>query len=191
MASFLYHNRWLIAMRGVVALAFGVLAFVWPGATALALVFLFAAYALIDGVLTISAAVRNREVNERWWLGLLEGLVDIAAGVIAILFPGMTAVVAVFVVAIWAIITGILEIAAAVRLRQEISNEWALGLTGLVSVVLGVIMVINPGAGLLGLVWAIGSYAIIFGLLMIYLAASAGRYAPTGTAGPGARVYTK
>ena len=191
MASYLYQNRWLIGLRGVLAVLFGLLAFIWPGATALALVFMFAAYALIDGIITIAASVRNREVNDRWWLGLLEGLVDIAAGVIAFLFPGMAAVVAVFVVAVWAIITGILEIAAAIRLRQEIDNEWALGLTGLVSLVLGVIMVINPGAGLMGLVWAIGSYAIIFGLLMIFLAVRAGRFAPTGTTGPGARVYTK
>jgi uncharacterized membrane protein HdeD (DUF308 family) len=191
MASYLYQNRWLFGLRGVLAVLFGLLAFIWPGATAVALVFLFAAYAMIDGILSIAAAVRNRETNDRWWLGLLEGLVDIAAGVIAFLFPGMAAIAAVFVIAVWAIITGILEIAAAVRLRQEINNEWALGLTGLISVVLGVILVINPGTGLVGLVWAIASYAVVFGLLMIYLAASAGRLALTGTTGSGAKVYTK
>jgi uncharacterized membrane protein HdeD (DUF308 family) len=191
MASYLYQNRGLIGLRGGLAVLFGLVAFLWPGVTALALVFLFAAYAVLDGILTIAGSVRNREGNDRWWLGMLEGMVDIAAGVIAFLFPGAAAIVAVFVIAVWAIITGLLEIAAAIRLRQEINNEWALGLTGLVSVVLGVIMVINPGAGLLGLVWAIGSYAIIFGALMIYLAVSAGRFAPSTESGTGARIYTK
>lgn len=186
MINSLYQNRWLIGLRGVLAIVFGVLAFIWPGITAVALVFMFAAYAILDGVLTIAAAIRHREENDRWWLVLLEGIVDIAAGVIAFLFPGLAAITLVFLIAIWAIITGVLEIAAAIRLRKEINNEWALGLTGLVSVVLGVVMVLNPGAGLLGLVWVIASYAIIFGILMLLLAFNAGRMAREH----GARVYT-
>lgn len=164
------------------------IAFLWPGLAAISLVYLFAGYVFIDGILTIAAAVRNREENERWWLGLVEGIIDIAAGIIAFLYPGPTAVVIVFVVAIWAIVTGILEIALAFRLRREIENEWALGLTGVVSLILGAIILVNPGAGLVGLVWAIAGYAVIFGLLMIYLAFKAGRLTPTGT---GARVYTR
>lgn len=170
MAGYLYRNRWLFGLRGVLAIIFGVVAFLMPGMTAVALVFLFAAYAVLDGVLTIAASIRHRETNERWWLGLLEGIIDIAAGVIAFLFPTLAAITLLFVIAIWAIITGVLEIAAAIRLRREIENEWALGLTGLVSIALGVIMIINPGAGLVGLVWAIGGYAIIFGVLMLILA---------------------
>jgi uncharacterized membrane protein HdeD (DUF308 family) len=187
MLNAIYQNRWLIGLRGVIAILFGVLAFIWPGLTAVALVYMFAAYVFIDGILTIASAVRNRAENDRWWLMLLEGIVDIAAGVIAFLFPGLAAITLVFVIAIWAIVTGVLEIATAIRLRKEIKNEWALGLTGLVSIVLGVIMILNPNAGLIGLVWVIGSYAIIFGVLMLVLAFNAGRMMREG----GARVYTK
>lgn len=187
MVTNLYRNRWFIGIRGVLAIIFGVLAFIWPGMTAVALVFMFAAYAILDGILSIAAAVRNREENDRWWLGLLEGIVDIAAGVIAFLFPTLAAITLLFIIAIWAIITGILELVAAIRLRREIENEWALGLTGVVSIALGVIMVLNPGAGLIGLVWAIGGYAILFGILMIALAIRAGRLADRA----GANVYSK
>lgn len=190
MAEYIYRNRWLFALRGVLAIVFGVLAILWPGVTATALVFLFAGYAFVDGILTIAASIRNREANERWWLGLLEGLVSIAAGVIAFLFPGMAAITIVFVVAVWAVITGVLEIAAAIRLRREIDNEWSLGLGGLLSVILGVIMIINPGAGLIGLVAIIAAYAILFGILMLVLAFTAGRFLERRREG-GARVYTQ
>ncbi len=176
MTDYLYQNRWLLGLRGVLAIIFGVLAFIWPGMTAIVLVFLFAAYAILDGILTIAASVRNRAANDRWWVLLLEGIVDIAAGVIAFLFPGLAAIVLVFMIAIWAIITGLLELVTAIRLRREITNEWALGLAGVVSIILGIIMIVNPGAGLIGLVWAIGGYAIIFGILMIVLAIRAGRF---------------
>ncbi len=177
MTDYLFQNRWLLGLRGVLAIIFGVLAFIWPGMTALVLVFLFAAYAILDGILTIAASVRSRVANDRWWVMLLEGIVDIAAGVIAFLFPGLAAIVLVFMIAIWAIITGLLELVTAIRLRREITNEWALGLAGVVSIILGVIMIVNPGAGLIGLVWAIAGYAIIFGILMIVLAIRAGRFA--------------
>ena len=175
MANFLYQNRWLIGLRGLLAVIFGVLAFIWPGMTAVVLVFLFAAYTILDGILNIATAVRTRTANDRWWLLLLEGIVDIAAGVIAFIFPTMAAIVLVFVIAVWAIITGLLQLVMAIRLRQEISNEWLLGLGGVVSIILGVIMIINPGAGLIGLVWAIAGYAIVFGILMIVLAFRAAR----------------
>ena len=187
MLNTIVRNRGLFALRGVIAIVFGVLAFIWPGLTAIALVYLFAGYALVDGVLTIASSVRNREENDRWWLGLIEGLVSIAAAVIAVLIPQVAAVTLVFVIAIWAIVTGILEIAAAIRLRHEIDNEWALGLGGLVSVVLGVIMIIFPNAGVLGLVWAIAGYAIAFGLLMLYLAIAAPKLMERYR---GARVYS-
>jgi uncharacterized membrane protein HdeD (DUF308 family) len=186
----LYQNRWLFGLRGVLAIIFGVLAFFWSGLTAVALVYMFGIYAILDGILTISAAVRNRAARDRWWLGLLEGIVDIAAGVIAILFPTLAAFVLLIVIAIWAIVTGILEIATAIRLRREIENEWAMGLSGLVSVALGVIILFNPAAGLLGIVWVIGAYAIIFGVLMLILAFRAGRLPPvTGEQTGGTRVY--
>lgn len=187
MVNHLVQNRWLFALRGVLAILFGILAFIWPASSAVALVFLFGAYALLDGVITIAASIRHRMDNSRWWLGLIEGIVDIAAGVIAFIFPTLTAITLVFVIAIWAIITGLLEIATAIRLRREIDNEWSLGLAGVVSILLGVIMVINPGAGLIGLVWAIGLYAILFGVLMLVLAIRAGRFSERGG---GSQIYS-
>lgn len=183
MADYLYQNRWLIGLRGLLAVIFGVLAFLWPGLTAVALVFMFAAYAILDGILTIAASLRSRVANDRWWVMLLEGIVDIAAGVIAFIFPTLAAIVLVFVVAVWAIITGLLQLVMAIRLRREITNEWFLGLGGVVSILLGVIMVINPGAGMIGLVWAIAGYAIVFGILMIILAFRA-RSMAEGRRGP-------
>ena len=190
MANYIYQNRWLIGLRGVLAILFGVLAIIWPGVTATVLVYLFAGYVIVDGVLTIASSIRNRETNDRWWVGLLEGLVSILAGVAAILFPGMAAITLVFLIAIWAIITGLLEIVAAIRLRREIDNEWMLGLSGVVSLIAGVIMIINPGVGVLGVVWVIDAYAIFFGILMIALAVSAGRFAERAR-GSGARVYDR
>lgn len=176
MVNFLVANRWMFALRGILAIVFGVVAFLDAGAALFALIYVFAAYAVIDGILAIISSFRRERVYSQWWLLLLEGVVDIAAGVIAFLFPGLAAITLVFLIAAWAIITGLLEIAAAIRLRNEITNEWALGLTGLVSIILGVILVINPAAGMIGLVWAIAGYAIIFGILMIVLAIRAGRF---------------
>ena len=161
---------WLYALRGVAAIIFGVLAFTRPGATVLALVLVFGIYAIIDGVLAIIAAFQMREVVDRWWVLLLEGLAGILFGVIALVYPLLTAGALLLMIAFWAIITGIMEIVAAIRLRQEINNEWALILTGILSIILGVILVAFPGAGSLALVWMIGFYAVFFGGLMIYLA---------------------
>ncbi len=163
-------NWWLLALRGVAAIIFGVLAFTRPGATVLALVIVFGIYAIIDGVLAIITAFQMREVVDRWWVLLLEGLAGILFGVIALVYPLVTAGALLLMIAFWAIITGIMEILAAIRLRQEINNEWALILTGILSIILGVILVVFPGAGSLALVWTIGFYAVFFGALMIYLA---------------------
>lgn len=160
---------WLLALRGVAAVIFGVLAFVWPQLTLGVLVILFGAYVFVDGVANLITGISDRNVNERWWLMLLEGVVGIAAGVLTFVYPGITAVVLLYVIAFWAVLTGVLEIAAAVRLREEIEGEWALGLSGIVSVLLGLALIIFPGAGALAVIWMIGAYAILFGALMIYL----------------------
>ncbi len=159
---------WLVALRGVVAILFGILAFVWPGLTIGALVLLFGIYALIDGIGSIITGIAHRHGSERWWM-LLEGIAGILFGVLTFLWPGMTAWVLLLFIASWAILTGIFEIMAAIRLRHEIKGEWALGLAGLLSIILGVIMLINPGAGALAVVWGIGGYAIVFGALLVYL----------------------
>ncbi len=161
---------WLLALRGIAAVIFGVLAFIVPGVTLLVLVLLFGAYALIDGILAVITSFREREENHRWWVLLLEGLAGVIVGVIALFAPQVAAVSLLFLIAFWAIFTGIMEIIAAIRLRREISNEWALGLSGVLSVILGVILLVYPSAGVLGLIWAIGAYAIIFGVLELYLA---------------------
>ncbi len=163
-------NWWLLALRGVAAIIFGIIAFIYPGATVLALVLIFGIYAIIDGVLAIIAAFQMREVVDRWWVVLLEGLADIAAGVIALVNPVLTAGALLLLIAFWAVFTGIMEIIAAIRLRQEIKNEWALILTGILSIILGVFLFAFPGVGSLAVVWTIGFYAVFFGGLMIYLA---------------------
>lgn len=161
---------WLFALRGVFSIIFGILAFVWPGITLGALVILFGVYALIDGVSTLVAAVSGRSENDRWWVMLLEGLVGVAAGVLTFLWPAITAMILLFLIAFWALFTGVLEIIAAIRLRKEIENEWVLGLIGVLSILFGIVMLVNPGAGALALIWVIGSYAILFGVLLLYLA---------------------
>jgi uncharacterized membrane protein HdeD (DUF308 family) len=170
MTTTLARNWWVLALRGVVAILFGIIAFIWPGLTLISLVLLFGAYAFLDGIFSIIAAWRGRETNERWWALLLEGILGLAAGVIAFVWPGAAAVGLLYVIAAWAILTGILEIVAAIRLRQEIDNEWLLGLTGVASIIFGLLLAIWPGAGLLTLTWIIGGYAIAFGVLMLLLA---------------------
>ena len=160
---------WLLALRGVAAILFGVLAFVWPGLTIGVLVLLFGVYVIVDGVTSLVVGFSQRTTNDRWWVTMLEGLVGVAAGVLTIVYPGITAVLLLYFIAAWAILTGILEITAAIRLREVIDGEWALGLSGLLSILLGVALVIFPGTGALAIVWLIGAYAIAFGALMVYL----------------------
>lgn len=161
---------WLLALRGAAAVIFGILAFVWPGLTLSVLVILFGVYVLIDGIASLVAGFSNRRANGRWWVTALEGVVGILAGILAFVYPGITAVLLLYFIAAWAILTGVLEMAAAFRLREEIDGEWALGLSGLISIFLGVGLVIFPEAGALAVVWMIGLYAILFGGLLIYLA---------------------
>jgi uncharacterized membrane protein HdeD (DUF308 family) len=161
---------WLVALRGLAAVLFGVLAFVWPGITLLTLVYLYGAYALINGVLAFILAVRAPKGHPRLATLILHGVVSVAAGVIAFLMPGITTLALLFLIAAWAIVAGIFEIAAAVRLRKVISHEWLLVLAGIVSVLFGVILLARPAAGLLVLVWWVGAFAMVFGFLLIGLA---------------------
>lgn len=169
MTATLARNWWAIALRGLVAVLFGIAAFAWPGLTLLVLVWLFGIYALLDGIFSLISAVTNRAENDRWWLLLLEGIVGIAAGIIAILWPGITAFALLYLIAAWAIITGVLEIITAIRLRQEIEGEWLMALSGLLSLVFGILLVIWPGAGVLAVIWLIAAYAIAFGIFLIIL----------------------
>ena len=165
----LARNWWLIALRGLFAVLFGLAALIWPNLILVSLVFLFGAYLLADGLLAVIAGVSRHNGSQPWWLLLIEGLMGIGAGVLTFLSPGLTAIALLYLIAVWAIITGMVEIVSAIRLRAEIENEGLLALSGILSVVLGVVLVIWPGASALGLVWLIGAYAVVFGLLQIAL----------------------
>ena len=166
----LAHNWWSLAVRGVLAVLLGIVTFLWPGITLSALVLMFGVYAFLDGVLNLAGAWRRSQHHERWVAPLIEGVVGIMAGVVAFLSPGFTAVALVTVIAIWAIFTGILEIAAAFRLRRHIANEWLLGLMGVASVLFGVALFAAPITGALVLAVWFGVYALIFGIATLALA---------------------
>jgi uncharacterized membrane protein HdeD (DUF308 family) len=168
--ALLARNWWLIALRGAAAIIFGIVTLIMPGISLLTLVLLFGSYALVEGVLNVIAAVRGRRQEARWRALLLEGLVSIAAGIVTFALPGLTAVVLVYVIAAWALVTGVLEIVAAVRLRHWITGEAWLALSGVASVAFGVLMMIFPGAGALALILWIGAYAIVSGGLLVGLA---------------------
>ncbi|MGE5248716.1 MAG: HdeD family acid-resistance protein [Bacteroidota bacterium] len=163
----LSRNWWAVVLRGVAAVIFGILAFVWPGITATVLVIFFGAYALWDGIFALIAAFRSQ--GDRRWALVLEGIAGILAGIIALFLPGIAALSLLYLIAAWAIITGIMEIVAAVRLRKEIEGELLLMLSGLLSVVFGVFAMLRPAAGVLAITWVIASYAILFGILLIIL----------------------
>ncbi len=169
-ATAISRTWWMFALRGAVAMLFGVLALVWPGLTLLWLVALFAAYALLGGGASVVGAFQSRKSDDHWWLALLLGLVSLGAGVIAILHPALTALVLVLLMGANAIATGVLDIALAIRLRKAIRGEWLLVLAGIVSIVFGVLVFLFPGAGALALVWLISVYAIASGVLLLIVA---------------------
>jgi uncharacterized membrane protein HdeD (DUF308 family) len=169
MVIVLARNWWALVLRGLFAVLLGITAFAWPGITLGALVLLYGAFALADGVFAIASAVVGRTQGTPWWALLVEGLVGIAVGVITFLWPGITALALLYLIAAWAVVTGCLEIVAAIRLRKEIRGEWLLALSGILSVVFGVALVVNPGAGALAVLWLIGAYAIFSGSLLIAL----------------------
>lgn len=160
---------WTFLVRGLLAIAFGVLAFFAPGLGIAVLVGLFAAWALIDGVTSLVTGIGGRRRDKSWWLEILEGVVSIIAGIIALVFPVLAAEVLVIIIAAWAIVTGIFEIIAAIRLREQIRGEFWLGLAGLASILFGVILLVFPGVGALSLVWLIGSFALVFGVFLVIL----------------------
>jgi uncharacterized membrane protein HdeD (DUF308 family) len=170
LATVLFRNWWVLLLRGLIAIAFGVLTWLQPGISLAALVLLFGAYTLADGVLGVWMAIRGRKQYEDWWVLLLWGLIDIGVGILTFVAPGVTALALLFYIAIWAIATGVLEIVVAIRLRREIEGEWLLILGGLASVVFGALLMAQPGAGALALLWLIAAYAVIFGIMLVILA---------------------
>lgn len=181
MVEQLARNWWLVALRGVLAILFGILAYIWPGITLATLVLLFGAYSLVDGVFAVGKAVANRRGGFNWGL-LLSGIAGIIIGIIAFIMPEAVALALLYLIAAWAIITGIFQIVAAIQLRRDIPNEWLLILAGIASVIFGILCAIWPGASALAIIWLIAAYAIIFGVLLLILAFRLKGLADTGTA---------
>lgn len=160
---------WTLALRGVLAILFGLVLLFAPGLALITFVLFFAAYALADGILTAIAALTQR-TQKNWWVHLLEGIVSVIAGIVAFVYPGITLLVLLTIFAIWAILTGVFEIWAAVELRKEIENEWLLGLSGGASILFGLLLLIRPGTTLLAVSIFLSFYLIAFGVLLIVLA---------------------
>jgi len=181
MTSVLTRNWWALALRGILAILLGLAAIVLPGVTLAVLITLFGAYAVVDGVLAMIAGVRAAERHERWWSPVLKGLAGIAAGVMAFIWPALTALALLYLIAGWAIVTGVLEVVAAVHLHRA-HGEWLLIINGVLSILFGLLIVVWPGAGLITLLWMIGVYAVIFGATLLVLAFRLrrlhGRHAP-------------
>ena len=159
-----------IALRGAAAVIFGVLAFAWPGATLLVLVLLWGAYALVEGLSALIAAFKVRDGGKPIWSFVVIGVLGILAGVVTFLWPGVTALMLLIFIAVWAFFMGIFQIVAAVRLRKEIQHEWLLGLSGVLSVIFGAVMMAAPAEGAFAVIWVIAAYAVVFGILLIVLA---------------------
>jgi uncharacterized membrane protein HdeD (DUF308 family) len=165
----LAQNWWLVLLRGIAGILFGIATFFIPAASFLALVLVFGAFAFADGVLALITAIRGRGETDRWWVLVLQGIAGIAAGVVTFFWPDITALALIYLIAAWALVTGGLEIAAAIRLRKVITGEWLLVLSGIASVILGVLLALFPGPGAFVLTLWIGAYALVSGVLLTIL----------------------
>lgn len=170
LAITLSQNWWVLLLRGCAAFLFGVLAFAIPGISLETLVLLFGAFCLADGLMAAWTAIWHRRQAENGWLLLIGGLLGIGVGLMTIFQPAVTALGLLFYIAIWAVSTGVVQVLKAIRLRNEIENEWLLALAGLASLALGVLLMARPAPGALALLWLIASYAVVRGLLLVALA---------------------
>ena len=169
MLTMLRKYWWTILLRGIIAVLFGIAAFVWPGITIVFLISLFGAYALLDGIISVVIGIAQYGENERWWGILLQGICGIAVGLMTFLWPHVTGLILLYFIAGWSILTGLFQIVAAIRLRKVMSGEWLLGLSGVISVLFGITLFVYPAAGALAVIWMIGIFAILNGLLLIFL----------------------
>jgi uncharacterized membrane protein HdeD (DUF308 family) len=190
MLDMMTRTWWAVALRGTVAVLFGLVAMIWPGITLFALLILFGAYALVDGAFAIGSAFfgENADASSRAWLAV-RGVAGIVIGLMTFFWPGVTALVLLYLIAAWAIVSGVLEVAAAIRLRKEIRGEWLMALAGVLSVVFGILLAVWPAAGAVTLVLFIGAFALVFGVVLIGLAfrlrhLRSDHAAPAGTARP-------
>jgi uncharacterized membrane protein HdeD (DUF308 family) len=171
MLSLISRDWWVFALRGIAAILFGILAFASPGITLATLVLLFGAYAFVDGVSLLIALARGDAGARRhaWSVGIM-GVLGIVASIVTFVWPGITALTLLYLVAIWAITMGVFQVVAAIALRREIEGEFWMGLGGAMSVVFGILLVVSPGTGLVALVWLVGAWAIVFGASSLGLA---------------------
>lgn len=160
---------WVFVLRGLVAIGFGLLAFLAPGWGIRVLMLLFATWAIVDGVGSLLTGIRTRGQDRSWWLELLEGLLGVVVGVLAIVLLDYAVQVLVLMIAAWSVLTGIIEIVLAVRLRRVIEGEIWMAVAGIASILFGVLLVVFPAAGALSIVWLIGGFAIVFGIFQIGL----------------------
>jgi uncharacterized membrane protein HdeD (DUF308 family) len=180
MSTFVYartRDWWLLAIRGVAAILFGIGAFVWPGLTVTILVIFFGAFAVVDGAVELYIAYRRRAIGG-WGSHLVQGLAGIIAGVIALVLPVVAALSLILIIGAWAIVTGITEVFLTIRLRERLRSEWLWILSGLVSILFGLALFLFPGAGAVALAWLIGAYAISVGILLFALGLSLRNAAP-------------
>ena len=158
---------WLVLIRGIVAILFGIAAIAWPALTILILVYLFGAYILVDGIIAVVLAFQERRVYSRWWLILLGGIAGIILAFLVFFWPAITALILLYLIAAWAIITGIIEIIAAFFVSAGAGREWFLVIGGIISILLGIVLFFIPGASLLAFVWIIGVASIIYGIVLL------------------------
>lgn len=165
----LARHWWVFLIRGLVAVAFGLVALFYPTATLFTFILFYAVFSIVDGVFAVVSAIRGTEgLGPRWWLGLV-GVLGIVAGVAAYFWPGLTALALLMVIGAWALVYGVVEIVGAIRLRKEIDNEWLLLIHGILAALFGLIVLVRPGAGALALISMIAAFALLSGLLLIFL----------------------
>ena len=162
-------NWWALALRGLAGIITGLIAFTFPGITIVLLTFLFGAYALVDGILSLAAAFHAAKLHTHWWALVLEGIIGIGVAALTLVVPTITLLFLIYLIAAWAVMTGILEIATAIRLRGLIAREWLLGIAGAASVIFGILLFAAPGPGAIVITWWLGAYALVFGVLMLVL----------------------
>jgi len=161
-------NYWLVLLvRGILAILFGIVALVWPGWTILALIYVFGAYALIDGVMAVANSIQDRSASSNWWLLLIRGIIGIIIGLLVFFWPGLTAIVLFTLIGTWAIVIGVFELLAAFVLPGDLRLEWSFVLGGILSIILGLIFIRQPVVGMLSLVWVLGIFAVAYGLVQL------------------------
>jgi uncharacterized membrane protein HdeD (DUF308 family) len=170
MLHLLAKNWWMLLLRGILAILFGIFAYLWPGLTLITLIIIYAAYALVDGIVALLAALTTHPgAGRAGWLVLI-GILGVAFGLITFFWPGETALVLMMLIGVWAVVRGVFEIVAAIQLRKQIADEWFWILSGIISILFGALFLVHPGAGAVALVWIVATYAIIYGGFLVAFA---------------------